>query len=982
VHKLAAFTVRFRWPLMAAAALLTALSLLGIRHLQIEVDMVKYLPPDDPVVKLFDHVGDKFKGNVLALVAVEADDVFTPRVLKRIRRLTRAFKLVDGVVSVNSLTDILDIRQGEGGGLEVGKLIDARNLPEEPEALERLKKYTLGKEMYRGVLVSEDASVCLIMARLANDADRLSVARELRNIALEEKGEEKYYFGGMPFQMDTIADIMMRDMKHLIPAVSLLVLLTLFLGFRSLRGVLLPLAVVIMACTWTLGLMGAIGIPLTMLSDLMPVLLIAVGTAYAIHVINRYGEESAGTGDCLQAARRTVSGVGLAVMMAGLTTAIGFISFFSSSLSLVRQFGLFTAVGVFIALVLSLTFVPAVLSLLRHRVPRHMKDASEHGTASRFTDAFFGLVVGHRRVVLVLAVLVVGAAVAGLPRISREVNMLEYFDPREDIRITETMMENKFGGSVPIQVQIRGDIKDPAVLREMLRLEKFLRTLPVISNPQSAADLVVELNDVMNDRRTIPDTRQGVENLWLFIEGQDILDQLIDSEGKEAIVQANVNKVDTGHIRELTAKLQRYLETEMNLDLVAVDTGGPLPAGLGNIVDSVRVENMAEAIERDVAFRAPGHAVDGRRLRELLSQAVASRQWPLAGTPAGEIAGPIMDYLTGPDADVEISADRARALAAAVGEKAAAGPLNIPNLEKMVRAHLPAGAEEDDPEAAGYAAEAIEARIDQLARQARLDDLRRRITTLIPRSALENRYFIKELQADLWAVNDGRAFIPLQKLAGAADLEKLAVKPVHIEARQTGMPAIFSKIDRELVLSQVESLLFSLGLVFLLIVLQFRSLKAGLLGVVPIVVTVATELGVMAYAGIALDAFLVMIAAVAVGIGIDYTIHVMSRYRAETGAGVDPEQAIANTLRSSGRAIILNAATVTFGFLVFLGGSLVPLRNFGLLVAITMVVSALAALTLLPALMLLVKLRLRPGTAPSGAESAKTPAGRNAGGSG
>ncbi|MBW2703425.1 MAG: MMPL family transporter [Deltaproteobacteria bacterium] len=952
--------IRFRWPVIAVCLGLTVLSIFGITRLQVEVDMIKYLPPDDPTVALFNRVGDKFKGNVLALVAVGTADVFSAPALKRVRELTEAFKLVDGVVSVNSLTDILDIREGPDGELEVSKLIDSKALPTDPDALRRLKEYTLSKEMYRGVMVSEDASVCLIMARLAQDADRLAVAGKLKEITLAGKGEEKYFYGGMPFQMITISEIMLRDMRRLIPLVSLVVLLTLLMGFRSARGVVLPLAVVLMACSWTMGLMGVLGIRLTMISNLTPVLLIAIGTAYAIHMIHRYGEELITVQSRREAARRAIRGVGLPIVMAGLTTAIGFISFFTSSLSMIREFGLCVAMGVVAALVLAVTFVPAVLSLLKRRVPRHMARSEESGVASRLTSRFFGLVLGHRGVVLALAAVVVGGAVAGIPRLTREVNMLEFFDPQEEIRLTEAMMKEKFGGSIPLQILVRGDVKDPAVLRELVRLEKFLRTLSIVRHPQSVADLVLELNDVMNGRRTIPPTREGVENLWLFIEGKDILEQLIDNDGQEALVQASLTEVNTKKLRDLTDSVERYLRQEMNLEIVSVDLSANLSEKVRGDSTRAMVETIVEAIERDLLFRSPGTRVDGEALRTILNRTISDRASPLIGADAGKLATLIHEYLTGPEADLDMkSAEKARVLAEAIAGRAVRGPLSLDSLEALFRSNVPPEALNEDPEGVQYAAEAIEARLAQAGKEARLASLRSRVEPLLPESALKNKDFQKELKSALWAANDDLVFLARQKLVVAGGGQNPVGPVVSFSVEQTGMPAIFSKIDDELVMSQVYSLLFAFGLVFLLLTLLFRSVKAGVLGTVPIAVTVAIGLGVMAYAGIALDSFLVMIAAVAVGIGIDYTIHVLARYKAELITGIEPAEAISRSLGSSGRAILLNAATVILGFLVFLGGSLVPLRNFGLLVALTMAISALAALTLLPVLVLVTRMKLK-----------------------
>ena len=96
---------------------------------------------------------------------------------------------------------------------------------------------------------------------------------------------------------------------------------------------------------------------------------------------------------------------------------------------------------------------------------------------------------------------------------------MEYFPEDTGIRIAEKMMETHFGGSTPIQIVVQGDLKHPAVLKEMRRLERFLKTLPYVSQPQSVADLICEMNRVVNHHYTIPDSRDGVANLWFLSKG-------------------------------------------------------------------------------------------------------------------------------------------------------------------------------------------------------------------------------------------------------------------------------------------------------------------------------------------------------------------------------------------------------------------------------------------------------------------------------
>ena len=165
----------------------------------------------------------------------------------------------------------------------------------------------------------------------------------------------------------------------------------------------------------------------------------------------------------------------------------------------------------------------------------------------------------------------------------------------------------------------------------------------------------------------------------------------------------------------------------------------------------------------------------------------------------------------------------------------------------------------------------------------------------------------------------------------------------------------FKDLDENILKSQILSLSIALVLVLLLLSFQFRSFVGGLISIVPIVLTILVNFTLMGFLRIPLDAVTVMIGSVAVGIGIDYTIHFTSRFRYEFEKSKSERQALDKTLETTGKAIVINAASVMMGFLVLVLGSIVPMQRFGYLIALTMVISALGSITFLPALILVTK---------------------------
>jgi predicted RND superfamily exporter protein len=170
----------------------------------------------------------------------------------------------------------------------------------------------------------------------------------------------------------------------------------------------------------------------------------------------------------------------------------------------------------------------------------------------------------------------------------------------------------------------------------------------------------------------------------------------------------------------------------------------------------------------------------------------------------------------------------------------------------------------------------------------------------------------------------------------------------------TGMPSVYVNMDRSLINSQLSSLILAIIFVIIIVAAMLRSPKYGLLASLPIIATILVLFGFMGFTGIALDLATVLVASVVIGIGIDYSIHVLTHYRYEILHVKNAHAAVEDMILVSGRAILINVFSVSGGLMVLLFSDMVPLQHFGLLVVLCMVVSGLGALTILPAILVII----------------------------
>lgn len=733
--------LKFKWLVILLVFGSTVFLGLQIPGIRINSDVVSSLPDNDKNAVLIKKIGSSFGGNKTGMIILKSDNIFTIDVINHVRQITDTINDLDNISSVTSLTNIPDIKSDEEG-LQIGRLIDLENLPESAEEMQLLRERVLSRENYKGTIVSEDGTSTIILFSIDEGVNMQTTARMVQEKVEGLRLPEKIYFAGSPMLLTAISHLIASDLTRLLPIAFLLIIIILYLGFRSWRGVVLPLLTAVLAIIWVIGIMALVGSEMTMVSNNIPIVLLAVGTAYSIHVINRIDQEK---GDLNQSVIIALSYVTIPVILAALTTIGGFCSFlFGSYLSMIRDFGIYTALGTFISLLLSVFFIPALISALKwkNKNADETKEERETTSFSRYLHLpLHRLLFNQTGRVFVFWIVITIVSIGGTFLVKRNVDIRNYFRKENPTRIAEEIMTEKFGGSKPVFVLFKGDVQNPVFLNTILRTEEHMKKNPEVTSTQSIARIIAEINGALGQERKIPEERDMIEQLWFLIEGNENLKNLVSEDLDEALI---ISKFMSPENKERTD-----FEEYMN--------------------DFIKTNST-------------------------------------------------------PECTIEM----------------------------------------------------------------------------------------------------------------------------------TGMPFIEVAMDRSLINSQIGSLLIAVTFVIIIVSLILRSFSAGIYAAVPIVSTIMILFGVMGFAGIPLNIATVLVASIAMGIGIDYSIHVITHFNSHIKQGATISVALDETIAVSGKAIIINVISVSAGFLVLLFSEMVPLQYFGLLIALSMVGSGLSALTFLPAILILV----------------------------
>lgn len=947
--RLANLIIKFRWWVILLTTLLTGYFGWIMLSVSLNADFSTYLSQDDPAVQEYNRIGDIFGGNDVGVVLLSGENVFTIQNLEIIDKLSEAYEDVEGISYVTSLSNVIDFRETEWG-LEVGSLIDGNKIPQTTSELSELQRYVLENERYAGNLVSEDSQIAAILLQFEGSSGAgsnqfltsLQIKEVTDNVlaSLNETPDAKLYFGGLPFLVYNMTLLISDNLSTLIPIMIFLLLLVLYLGFRHWAGVVFPMIVVSVSVIWVTGLMGIFGLEFDLLTGIMPVVLLALASADGIHLMKHYYEIRNDGESAQEATRQTFKQMGTPILLTTITTTVGFASLFVSDFSVIQQFGLLTAIGIILALIVTLTLLPALLSFGIGFQPASKKSKSEY----HFLDRFGYRVIRHKKMILAGSVIVIAIAAIAIPKIEKDVDWSLCLARGSDPYHAEMMLRQKFDGSLPVQVVVNGDIKDPAVLQLMQRIERRLEIIPEVSKSLSMGSVIAEMNEVMNDRYQSPAGQQGVSNLWFLIEDEDQVEQMVTAEADTALVQAKLGTWHTGTLVESVDSINAYLDT-LPTRLAAIDLSR-LDPGLQQDVRQEQLTNIMQ--ELGWYLQKEGLTLTADFETGLTTEI---QNFTINKPARDSIQSRLNRYLASPRAEIELNTEEKDRVVERINSHLLE-TRKVPSEEEVSNilvSALPSLQKADANWMAGSLAAIINTSIDEAR-------IRPAIESVKSLASDPDKNFQKNVEGILWSINNDLVFLDAEVADRIAGTESDAVvRNIPVSIHQAGMPQVLKGMEEELVPTQIKSLLTAMIFVLILLAFIFRSTLVALIAVVPISFTIIINFGVMGYLGIGLDSFTAMIASIAIGLGIDTDIHFISRYRDELIASGDKLQALQETIKTTGVSILINALAVGLGFLVLLFAGGQHIRRFGGLTSLTVLVSATLSMTLLAVLIVWLK---------------------------
>jgi predicted RND superfamily exporter protein len=857
------------WLVVAGIAVITIFFAFQLPRAEQDNNNNRFVPADDPARLISKEIDDTFGSSISILVGLEREygTVFDAAFLSRIKEYTEKIEELEFVDTITSIMTT-DYITAEGETIVVENLV-ADDFSGTPEEIAELRRKLRSWDLYDNALVSDDFTATQILVPLEIDAEEAGSAESMdtfhivRDTAREMfAGMANVYVAGIPVISSEISDAVNADLMYLIPIVVLVVLVVLFLSFHGFAPVALPLITVLAATIWAIGAMPLLGFKLSVLSTVLPVILVAVGSAYGIHVVTHYMEDLKGKTFSDAEHRELVftllRKIGKPVMLASLTTFAGFVSFCFTTVPPIRELGYFASWGVIASFLIAVTLIP---SLLLIRGPKPMVKPRKPATAGTNTvaidgktsdplseaiaDGFLG-VAKKKRLVLVCTGIITAFSIYGVSKVIIDNVFIEYFKPTTDVRRADVFIREKFSGSKVVNIAIEAEDSATLLLPEVLGAVDGLKAylegrVPNVGKVIGFTDMVKRTNQVFNADES-PEGLRPVSSSNTADTGFGFGDESSFGFGDDTVT------VDSGY-KEYVGETQARNATIPAIDITLLDKA----AGARNM----SADDLVWEAKKLVNY-------DGAAYYEIPTDPARYGK-----TDSAELSGIVSNYL------VFIS-----------------------------------GSIDD------YANDPLE-------------------PTII------------KMNVQLRTTGDADTKAAIARMQSYID----ANFPDTVKVKIGGSALVESALSGLVVQSQIISVAVSILMVFIIIAISNKSLIAGLVGSIPLLISILINFAVMGFLGIKLNLGTSLVASVSVGIGIDYTIHFIDAYKREYRASNGEGNFLGRAFEGSGKAIVINAVSVGAGFAVLALSQFVILADLGLLICLTMFTSALISLTVIPALL-------------------------------
>lgn len=830
-----------RRPVWVLAVIGLITGVLGYYASQVRVNNSNeiFFVEDDPLLLAHRQFEKRFGSDQFVMVYVEGD-LYSEEAFAAVDRLVDAMGTLtwqdepafSGILSPYHAPTMRDA----GGSIEVTPLLPNLDNPTAAE-LQKAKKEATEHPVYRDLLVSRNGNAGAVVgtmhARPGDEAYGQYIAIEMRKLVQDEglQGLGVLLVGDPIFKMQ-VDQATVNESATFGGGAILVSVLALFLIFGRKRQVSAAIGVVVLAVLWTVGLMSLFGVEMSLVSIILPLVIVIMGLGSGVHIINEFREKRRSGLGRKSSVVQALGATGLPCMLTAATTAIGFLSMVSAPVAPMRSLGFFASVGVLLSFVLAVTLVPATLSIGDDAPDPNQgsDDGREHPLVSTFFARLADVIVENRIIVTFIFLGISVALGSGLGEIRVESHVLQAFREDQEFRQAVEHVDQKLGGSTGVEVIIDsgspGGVYDPEFLSRLEALQGWIEDSQsdVVGGTLSLVDLLKEINFAFTGERKLPTEKVRAAQLMLLYEaGNGNARIVIDHPARRARLSLRTRQTTTSRSLELEKALR---------------------GKAGELFDTWQPQTQATTLPvNDNSPSASQADSDDEEIIVIEDEPAATQ-----------------------DDEILVIEDDDESNKAAANNNTASNEAGAPTAS---------GTTEEDP--------------------------------------------------------------PLPPGASRVEI--------------AGTSQLFVHLADYVIDSQITSFGLAAFIISILMILMLRSLTLGLAVMIPNLLPIFCIYGFMGWTGISVDWLTALIAVAALGVAVDGTIHIGTRYRLARISGLNAAGAARSVMTSIGRALVVTSVVLSVGFCVVAPSILASLSRFGLLMALCLFLALLFDLLMTPAVL-------------------------------
>lgn len=482
------------------AILLAATVFLGWQASQVKLsyEFSRAIPTDNPKYEEYQQSRQKFgdDGNLL-VIGIQTKDFFSQNIFNDYNSLENGIKKVDGVESIISIPSAVNLARNENENFDAVPIF--RDTVLSQEELDSNKNVFLNLPFYRNLLYNPETNAWLmgvsINPQILNSPARTKVVNSIVDLTDKFSAAHKIevHLSGLPLIRTQMANRIQREMRWFLIGSVLLSAIILLLFFRSLSATALSLAVVIIGVVWSMGIMNLFGYKITLLTALIPPLIVVIGIPNCIYFLNKYHSSYKETGDKEKALVNMISKMGVVTLFCNIAAAIGFAVFALTKSVLLKEFGAIAGINIMLLFFISLILIPFTLKTMPAPKERHTRYLY-NATILRWLDRLELWSLNHRKTIFAATVVVVIVSVLGILRL-KSVGYIVDDLPKTDKLYTDLkFFESNFKGVMPLEIVVDTKQKN-GIRKNMLKtiqgmdsLAQYLSSKPYIGKPLSIAE--------------------------------------------------------------------------------------------------------------------------------------------------------------------------------------------------------------------------------------------------------------------------------------------------------------------------------------------------------------------------------------------------------------------------------------------------------------------------------------------------------------